>query len=241
MRGTVPDMHAAAGQPRTSLMREEFEVTLVGAGRSGGHIARTAAMLGFPLRLYDFDRLALENQGRQLYGRRDIAARRPKVRALRAAVRAIAPAAVVHVHAERFTAGAAQRFSPCIVLAVDSMRERQAIWSNLARDPHWVLLLDVRIGPACVRFHEVRSRRAGDVAEYEASLHDDPVPAPLPVCAQDSTAHAAAAAAALVAGALCAFVDGTNRPRWIAIDLDRAHWAAGKTWTGEMEKGAQAS
>lgn len=212
---------------RSHLAREDVEVTLVGAGRSGGLIARTAAMLGFPLRLYDFDRLAPENQGRQLYRRRDIAARRAKVRALRAEVRAIVPAAPVRVHVERFTASEEQPHSPCIVLAVDSMRERRAIWDRLRDDVHWLLMLDVRIGPGRVRLHEVRRTGDGDCDDYAASLHDDPEEPGPPPCAQDSTAHAAAAAAALVAGALCAFVDGTARPRWIAVDLDRAHWAAG--------------
>jgi hypothetical protein len=102
-----------------------------------------------------------------------------------------------------------------------------------------VLLLDVRLGPGCVRLHEVRLQRHGDAAEYEASLHDDPEEPSLPACAQDSTAHAAAAAGALVGGALCAFVDGAMRPRWIAVDLDRAHWAAGKSCGDGAERGEE--
>jgi hypothetical protein len=225
----------------TSLTREECTVTLVGAGRSGGHIARTVAMLGFPLHLYDFDRLGPENLGRQLYRRRDIAAARPKVRALRAEVRAVVPGAVVHVHPERFTAARTQAWSPCLVVAVDSMRERRALWGRLHEDPHWVLLLDVRIGPATVRLHEVRPAAPGDREDYEASLYGDPDPAGPPPCGQESTAHAAAAAAALVSGALCAFVDGSVRPRWIAVDLDRAHWAAGPTRGSESYPGEESA
>jgi hypothetical protein len=80
-----------------------------------------------------------------------------------------------------------------------------------------------------VRLHEVRPLLQADRSEYAASLHADPPEPVAPPCGEDRSAHAAAAAAALVAGALCAFVDGIRRPRWIAIDLDRAQWVVGET------------
>ena len=213
--------------PGTSLGRDEVEITLVGAGRSGAQIALVAVMLGFPLGIYDFDRLEPENQGRQLHTAAEIAARREKVVALRALLRAFVPDARVATHCDRFEGRADQPRSPVVVLAVDSMRERRHVWDALADAPDVLLVLDVRIGAAQVRLHEVQRGRQGDLEEYARSLHDDPVDSAPAPCAQDSTAHAAAAAAALVGGALCAFVDGTPRPRWSVIDLDRAHFCAG--------------
>ena len=211
----------------TSLSRGEVEVTIVGAGRSGSQVALVAAMLGFPLRLYDFDRLEPRNQGRQLYAAHEVASGSSKVLALQILVRSVVPEARIAVHAERFEARADQPRSPVVVLAVDSMQERRHVWEGLRDAEDVLLLVDVRIGDAQVRLHEVERRRDGDGDEYARSLHDDPIvigPAP---CVQDSTAHAASAAAALVGGALCAFVDGTPRPRWVTVDLDRAHWCAG--------------
>jgi hypothetical protein len=89
-----------------------------------------------------------------------------------------------------------------------------------------MLLIDVRLGAGLLRQHEVHLDRPGEVADYAASLHEDPDAADL-VCAQEATAHAAAAAAALVGGALRAFVLGVDRPCWTAFDLDRAQWHVG--------------
>jgi hypothetical protein len=88
-----------------------------------------------------------------------------------------------------------------------------------------LLVVDVRLGPGQVRLHEVRFDEAGDVEDYEASLHADPVDE-LPACGEETSAHAAAAAAALVAGAIAGWLAGEPRSRWLAMDLDRPHWAA---------------
>jgi ThiF family len=218
---------------RTSLERGEVEVTLIGAGRSGSQIALVATMLGFPLRVYDFDRLGPENEGHQLYQAPEIRARREKVLALRVLLRSLVPGARVTTHAERFEGRPDQPRSPVVVLAVDRMQERQRLWRALENARDLLLLVDVRIGPAQVRLHEMVRGREGDAAEYTASLHDDPGDEAGPACEQNSTAHASAAAAALVGGALCAFVDGMPRPRWVAIDLDRAQWCAG--WPRELQ------
>lgn len=209
---------------RTTLQVQDVEVTVVGAGRSGSLIAPVLAMLGLRLRLYDPDALGPENQGKQLYRRADVAARRVKVAALRSFVKAVVPGAEVVAHAERFGPDAGQRRSGFVVVAVDTMRERRRIWEALRHDPHLLLYLDVRLGPGQVRLHEVHPERVGDTADYEASLHADP--AGDVGCADDSTAHASAAAAALVGGALCAFVERVPRPRWVAVDLNRAQWLA---------------
>jgi hypothetical protein len=209
----------------STLGRDEVEVTLVGAGRSGSQIALVAAMLGFPLRIYDPDRLGPENQGLQFYRRVDVARRRPKVRALGSLVRAIVPTAVLRIHPERFT-GVDLR-SPVVVVAVDSLHERRALWNGLRESRGLLLLLDARIGPGVVRLHALQPGRAPERSDYEASLAGDE-PAGPPACGQDDSAHAAAAAAALVGGALCAFVDRRARPPWVALDLDRAQWCAGR-------------
>jgi len=218
---------------RTSLEPGQVEVTLVGAGRSGSQIALVATMLGFPLRIYDFDRLGPENEGRQLYPSLEIQSRREKALALRMFLRSLVPAARVTVHLERFEARSDQTRSPVVVVAVDRMRERRRLWHALEPARDLLLLVDVRIGPAQVRLHEMLRGRDGDAAEYMASLHDDPEDEAGPGCAQEATAHAAAAAAALVGGALSAFVDGVPRPRWVAIDLDRAQWCAG--WPRDVQ------
>jgi len=206
---------------------QDLEVTLVGAGRSGSFVAMVLAMLGAGVRLYDPDALGPENQGKQLYRRPDVAARRPKVRALRSLLRAVVPGARVRGHAERFDGAPVQARSPIVVVTVDTMHERRRIWEALGGAPDLLLFLDVRLGPGQVRLHEVRAGEPEDAEEYAASLHADPQ-AGTPACDQAASAHAAAAAAALVGGALAAWADGLPRPRWIGLDLDRAQWTAGR-------------
>jgi len=209
------------------LRLEDVEVTVVGAGRAGSQIALVLAMLGARIRIYDGDRLGPENQGLQLYRKRDVAAGRKKVQALRGFVRAIVPGCHIEVHAVPFAARPDQQRSPVVVLAVDTMAMRRRLWERLRTQSGLLRLLDVRLGRGLVRLHEVRPEDAQDVAAYEASLYDDAAAAPGD-CADETTAHAAAAAAALIGGALRAFVDGLQRPRCIALDLDRGIWAAGR-------------
>ncbi len=209
-----------------ALHLTDVEVTIVGVGRSGSQIALVLAMLGLQLRLYDGDRLGAENQGLQLYRQRDVAAGRLKVKALRGLLQTIVPGCRVETHAETFGASPQQRHSPIVVLAVDTMATRRQLWERLCGDAGILLMLDVRIGRGLVRLHEVRPSNPEDVSVYEASLHDDMSAVPGD-CADQAATHAAAAAAALVGGALRAFVDGMPRPRWIAVDLDRALWVSG--------------
>ncbi len=209
-----------------ALHLTDVEVTIVGVGRSGSQIALVLAMLGLQLRLYDGDRLGAENQGLQLYRRRDVAAGRQKVKALRGLLQTIVPGCRVEMHAESFIASPQQRRSPIVVLAVDTMATRRQLWERLRGDAGILLVLDLRIGRGLVRLHEVQPSDPEDVSVYEASLSDDALAA-AGDCADQAATHAAAAAAALVGGAVRAFVDRLPRPRWIAIDLDRALWVAG--------------
>lgn len=219
-------MKTARMLPRTFERRlQDLEVTLVGAGRSGSFITLVLAMLGVRVRVYDPDVLGPENQGRQLYRKCDIAAARPKVVALRRLVRSMVPGARITGHETAFTGHADQPRNPVVIVAVDTMRERRRIWEALHAAPSLLLVVDVRLGPGQVRLHEVRFDEAGDVEDYEASLHADPVDE-LPACGEETSAHAAAAAAALVAGAIAGWLAGEPRSRWLAMDLDRPHWAA---------------
>lgn len=204
---------------------QDLEITVIGAGRSGSFITLVLAMLGVRVRVYDPDALGPENQGRQLYRRCDIRARRPKVRALRQVVRSVVPWAKISTHDTTFTGHSGQQRSAIVVIAVDTMQVRRQIWEALRDSSSLLLLVDVRLGPGQVRLHEVRFDCEGDIEDYEASLHTDPV-GDAPACAQETTAHASAAAAALVAGAVAGWHDCRPRSRWVAIDLDRSQWAA---------------
>jgi hypothetical protein len=230
-RNAAFDLEDAAHREPGALRLDQVEVTLVGAGRAGSQIALVLAMLGLELRIYDHDRLGPENQGLQLYRKRDVRAGRRKVTALRGLLRAVVPGCRVHAHAARFAAGPRQPRSPVVVVTVDTMATRRELWEALQQQPGLLLLLDVRLGRGLVRLHEVRPDDAGDVSIYEASLYDDAAAA-ADDCSDEAATHAAAAAAALVGGALRAFVDGSPRPRWIALDLDRALWVAGSRATG---------
>jgi hypothetical protein len=241
--GAIPALRGAAGEADAAesyddgmLRLRDIEVTLVGAGRAGSQIALVLAMLGVALRVYDGDRLGEENQGLQLYRARDVRASKRKVHALRALVRSVVPDCRMRAHPVFFEAGPRQARSPLVVLAVDTMATRRRLWERLESAPGLLFLLDVRLGRGLVRLHEVRPGDAGDVEAYEASLYDDESAA-AGDCSDEAATHAAAGAAALVGGALRAFVAGLPRPRWIGLDLDRGLWAAGHADRSERSGG----
>ena len=212
---------------RDVLHLHDVEVTVVGAGRAGSMIALVCGMLGIAVRVYDADRLGPENQGLQVYRKKDVVAGRHKVHALRGLVQSIAPAAPVRVHEVMFEARADQPCSPIVIVAVDTMETRRRLWNALKDQPGVLRVLDVRLGRALVQLHDVRPQAPDDVSTYEASLYDDAAAA-ADDCTDEATSHAAAAAAALVGGAVRAFVEGLARPRFIGLDVDRALWTVGR-------------
>jgi molybdopterin/thiamine biosynthesis adenylyltransferase len=185
------------------LRPEQFRhtVNVVGVGGIGSPTALVLGKLGCPrLTLWDPDAVEAHNLPSQLYRATDVG--RPKVDALAEIIRAFTPAEVQ----TRSEAVAAQRLDGVVVMAVDSMATRSAIWKAAVRYRTAVpLLIDARMGAEVCRVLTIRPTDPDDVRFYEGTLYDDAAALDEP-CTAQAIVYTTFGVAALIAGQVKRFV-----------------------------------
>ncbi|GEM_PF-274204 len=144
-------------------------VTIIGAGAIGSMAVLALAKSGVrDLVVYDFDRVEDHNYPNQYYGPKDIG--RPKVEALAELVER-QTGVVIKAVIERFET---QGLDGPLIVAVDSMKVRSAVWRHVkeARLPvPW--LVDPRMGGQAGNVYTVFPDDAMSVAQYEKTLYSD--------------------------------------------------------------------
>lgn len=160
-----------------------WPIHVVGLGAVGSYATLFLAKLGVAdLHVYDYDRIAHENVGNQLYGPSDVG----RLKALAVADRV---AAATGIRPEPYIERIQRReFQGLVILAVDSMQERRSIFEGSIRGHAAVRwLLDVRIGflPGPVPteaglLFTVQPLIPATRADYERSLYDDARALPTP-------------------------------------------------------------
>lgn len=216
---------------------DHLNVDLVGAGSLGGAILLCLGKMGFGVRtrvtVTDFDRCEEHNLPTQWFRPGDVLLNRSKVEALSDTAQWVLDFEIVPV-AERFTGAEARRLGPIVVLAVDSLAERRAIWENLKARDDVRLLVDARAGGevgevhalelGCGRDHRGVGGAGGDRAEagaaYEASLEGEAFEEP---CGQRSIAYTTIGTAALVGSVIRSWVRGDAFARRVTFDF-RNFW-----------------
>ena len=218
---------------------EGLHVDLVGAGALGGALLITLGKMGFGIRnritVTDFDRCEEHNLPSQWFRPSDVLLGRSKVDALADMARWVADREVVAV-AERFHGDEARAVGPIVVLAVDTLAERRAIWERLRGREDVRLVVDVRAGAEVVEIWTVecgagaREAAAGraaagraaadDATAYEAGLAGDPFEEP---CTRRAVFYTALGAAAVVGSLVRAWVRRERTPRRVTWDL-RNFW-----------------
>lgn len=199
-----------------------LHVDLVGAGALGGALLMTLGKMGFGLTnritVTDFDVCEAHNLPTQWFRPGDVAARRPKVDALADTALFVLDRPVVPVNA-RFTGDEARPVGPIVVLAVDTLAERAAVWSRLRRRNDVRLLVDVRAGAEVVEVWAVEPGRQ-DLAQYEASLAGEAFEEP---CTRRAVFYGVLGAAAVAGSVVRAWVQGGAFPARVTLDL-RNFW-----------------
>ncbi len=201
-----------------------MDIDLVGAGALGGAILVCLAKIGCGnanrIRVTDPDACEPRNLPAQWFRAADAGSRRPKVVAVAETIESACGCRVEAVRG-RFTGAEQRRVGPVVILSVDSIEERAAIWSRLRDRRDVKLLVDARMGADVVEVHALLFGQ--DPHEvYERSLHD-PADSFREPCTRRSIASTALGAAALVGSLFRAFVKGLDFPRRVVFDF-RNFW-----------------
>jgi hypothetical protein len=211
-----------------------LDVDIVGAGSLGGACVLCLGKMGFGLRnritVTDFDRCEAHNLPTQWFRPSDVSLTRPKVEAL-AELAAWVLDREVETIEDRFTGAEERRLGPIVVLAVDSLAERAAIWSRLKRRDDVRLLVDARAGAEVVEVHalDLARDRGAEREAYEASLVGEPFQEP---CTRRSIAYTTLGAASFVGSVVRAWVRGDDFARRVTFDF-RNFWVERSEPAGE--------
>ena len=145
---------------------QKTKVTVIGAGAVGSFTAFTLAKMGVgSITVYDDDTVELHNIPNQLFSILDCG--KPKVQALKDMI--------VHFHGVEIDARAEryvdQPLSGIVIVAVDSMDARLAIWERVKYNTAIELFIDSRMGAEVGRVLSIRPADPDDIAAYENTLH----------------------------------------------------------------------
>lgn len=139
-------MHITSMHIMPAYLRER-ELHVIGAGSLGRRIVDSLCACGFPLHVWDFDRVEERNLDNQRYRRRDVADRAFKVDALIDQLSETHADARERIfpHYERVTD--ATPLSGIVMMAVDSMQARGEILLAVRMNERVSFVTDGRIGP----------------------------------------------------------------------------------------------
>jgi molybdopterin/thiamine biosynthesis adenylyltransferase len=155
-----------------------IHIDLVGLGGIGSPTGMLLTKMGCSdVRAIDSDRVELVNLASQLYRLEDMQHGRPKALAAQAIWHAFSgvEAQAVVACAEEIALGG------IVILGVDSMAARRAIWEQRIRDqPHIARLIDARMGAENGIIFTINPHSAHDQQFYELSLYTDAEGLPLP-------------------------------------------------------------
>ena len=208
-----------------------MSVDIVGAGALGGAILLCLCKMGFgitnTLTVTDFDRCEAHNLPTQWFRPSDVLMDQAKVDALAEMVGWVCDRPITTA-CDRFRGDESRRLGPVVILAVDSLRERQLIWNNLRNREDVQLLVDARMGAEVLEIHclDPRPSRTGTTRPagpgsrefYEESLArpDEAFQEP---CTHRGILYTTLGAAALVGSILRAHAREEDYPRHLVFDF----------------------
>lgn len=155
------------------------DLYLIGNGSLGTFagvlIGRLANRFGWRIKLIDFDKVERHNLENQLFRKSDIG--RPKTEALAGLISEFSTAEPEPVIA---TAGEETEFNGIVVVLVDNMAARRAIWEACRYNINVPLLVDGRSGGEDASVFALDPRDPDCVHRYEGHLYTDGEALPAP-------------------------------------------------------------
>lgn len=193
-------------------------VDLVGCGAINSPTGLVLAKMGCTdLRAIDFGRVEPVNVSGQIFRLADARAHAWKAEALRDIYHAFAG---VEVQAA-CVAAADVALRGVVVMGVDSMAARQAIWEQVLASPTVSHLIDGRMGATNGMVLTVRLDRPADRRAYESSLYDDDRAVDLP-CTGRTVLYNTFWIAALIARQVSRIASEQSPPEY-RVDFDLAN------------------
>ena len=191
----------------------DLPIIVIGAGAVGSFTALALAKMGVrKLTVYDDDTVTEHNLPAQFFRTGDIG--RPKVEALQEIVQAFDGVAI-QVRAERFVD---QPLTGVVIVAVDSMDQRQRIWRRVRYNPAVKLYIDTRMGTEVAVVHVVNPIDPDDVHRYEENLHGSEE-AFQARCTERAIVYTVLGLAAITAGKVKKFVMGQPYRKTVVRDF----------------------
>jgi hypothetical protein len=146
----------------------EFPITLIGAGGIGSPTAWVLAKMGCShISVMDDDSVEVHNFPNQLFRIEDLG--KFKVEALAQIVESFT-GTKIQARNERYVD---QPLSGVVVVGVDNMTTRSAVWQKVKLNIGVPLLIDARMGGEIARIHVIRPCSPHDIKAYELTLYSD--------------------------------------------------------------------
>lgn len=170
------------------------DITIIGAGAVGGWTALALAKMGFSaLTVYDYDDVAEENVGCQLYGPDHVGGE--KVHVLQTLIHTLTG---THINC-KYEKWEGQRLQGIVIAAVDSMAVRKQVWEACKKQALGIVYyIDPRMGAEQAALYVMEPGNAADVKTYEKTLYSDDE-----AMFEPCTAKATSYTAMLLGGAIC--------------------------------------
>jgi molybdopterin/thiamine biosynthesis adenylyltransferase len=145
------------------------QITIIGAGAIGSHVALALAKMGFNVKVIDFDTVTIENMCTSGYRYKDIG--KPKVVALAEILKEFANIDI-EISQERYTGDKA--FPGIVIMAVDSMEVRSLIWRAHKKFGYLTKkIIDPRMSAEFASMYVVDPGNKLDQVRYEKTLYSD--------------------------------------------------------------------
>ena len=157
----------------------------------------TMAKMGAKIEVFDFDDVAVENVGTQMYNHEDIG--RPKAFAIAGKANLNSSIGQVTPHNRKITADTDPELLDCdfLVMALDSIEARRDVWSA-AKQAAWGSLIDMRMAAELCTLYTISTKE--DMARYDLFLaSQNPEDIPELACTEKATVYTANFAAGWLA------------------------------------------
>lgn len=159
--------------------RLKVPVTVVGAGGIGSEVVKILAKVGFStIEVYDFDSVEDHNLPNQFYRNKDVG--KPKVDALKEIISDFSDVSI-DAYNEEFIK---QKSNEMLIVTVDSMTARIAIYNAVKYQPQVKFLMDARMGGEFFCVYTVDMSNPLEKEAYEKSLYPSSEAVELPCTAK---------------------------------------------------------
>jgi hypothetical protein len=191
---------------------QDRKITVIGVGAVGSFVTLALAKMGIRhIEVWDGDKVAEHNLPNQFYRSEDVS--ELKVNALQDIVWKFA-GVELETHPVRYEGK--ERLSGMVIVAVDSMDMRKALWLHIRRQPTVEFLLDFRMGGEVALIYAIRPDRDRDF--YEQTLHSS-AEAFHARCTEASIIYTVLGIACFGAGIVKKYLTGQPYPKELTVDF----------------------